>query len=211
MKNGSYSFDVMMKENMLDDVVLNMGGMHNVENAVAAISIASSLGIANDKIKKSVESFRGVKRRFEYVVKNQRVVYIDDYAHHPEELRALINSARALFHEKKCTVIFQPHLYTRTRDLAPGFSEVLNLADNLILLPIYPARELPIQGVTSEMILDKMNHSNGKVLTKDEVLKYIEKDFSKNLDKEFGEVLITAGAGDIDLLVNPIKQMLEKI
>ena len=125
MMNGSYEFDVMMKENKIENVVLHMGGMHNVENAVAAITVASSLEIENDKIKAAVENFKGVKRRFEYIIKNDRIVFIDDYAHHPEELRALINGAKTLFRQKKCTVIFQPHLYTRTRDLADGFAEVL--------------------------------------------------------------------------------------
>lgn len=209
MMNGSYEFDVMLKDNMLDNVVLNMGGMHNVENAVAAISVASSLGIENSKIKTAVGNFKGVKRRFEYIIKNQQLVFIDDYAHHPEELRALITGARTLFKEKKCTVIFQPHLYTRTRDLADGFAEVLALAHEVILLPIYPARELPIEGVSSEMILDKMKGDNKRVLDKKELLSWAKNDFSKNRDKDFGEVLVTAGAGDIDTLVEPLKEILK--
>ncbi len=205
MMNGSYEFDVVMKNNMLKNVKLNMGGMHNVENAIAAIVVASSLEIENDKIKAAVESFKGVKRRFEYVIKNDRLVFIDDYAHHPEELRALINGAKTLFRQKKCTVIFQPHLYTRTRDLADGFAEVLDLADEVILLPIYPARELPIEGVNSEMILEKMNSERKRVLTSEELMNWIKNDFAKTLNKEFGEILITAGAGDIDMLIEPIK------
>ncbi|MBL7749838.1 MAG: UDP-N-acetylmuramate--L-alanine ligase, partial [Chitinophagaceae bacterium] len=144
MKSGSYTFDVVMKDNRLNDVVLNMGGMHNVENITAAIAVASSLGIENEKIKSAVENFRGVKRRFEYIIKTDNQVFIDDYAHHPEELRALITGAKSLFAGKTCTVIFQPHLFTRTRDHADGFAEVLDLADRVVLLPIYPARELPI-------------------------------------------------------------------
>jgi UDP-N-acetylmuramate--alanine ligase len=211
MMNGSYEFDVMMKDNMLENVKLNMGGMHNVENAVAAIAVASSLEIENDKIKAAVESFKGVKRRFEYVIKNDRLVFIDDYAHHPEELRALINGAKTLFRQKKCTVIFHPHLYTRTRDLADGFAEVLDLADEVILLPIYPARELPIEGVSSEMILEKMNIERKRVMTGEELMNWIKNDFAKTLNKEFGEILITAGAGDIDMLVEPIKNELKDI
>ena len=218
MKNGSYEFDVVIKDNKLGDVILNMGGMHNVENAVAAIAVASSLEIENDKIRAAVESFKGVKRRFEYIIKNERIVFIDDYAHHPEELRALILGAKTLFRQKKCTIIFQPHLYTRTRDLANGFAEVLDLADEVVLLPIYPARELPIEGVSSEMILEKMKNENvsagahgNKVLSKEALLKWIRNDYVKNLDTEFGQVLITAGAGDIDLMVEPIKEILEKI
>ncbi len=211
MKNGSYEFDVTIKDNKLEDVVLNMGGMHNVENAVAAITVASSLEIANDKIRAAVQSFKGVKRRFEYIIKNERIVFIDDYAHHPEELRALIQGAKTLFRQKKCTIIFQPHLYTRTRDLANGFAEVLDLADEVILLPIYPARELPIEGVNSEMILKKMKIENKKVMSKDELLKWIKSEYVKNVNTEFGQVLITAGAGDIDMVVEPIKEILEKI
>lgn len=218
MDHGSYEFDVIVsartpseKDIMLDNVKLNMGGMHNVENAVAAIAVASSLGIENDKIKAAVENFRGVKRRFEYIIKNDRIVFVDDYAHHPEELRALINGAKTLFRQKKCTVIFQPHLYTRTRDLADGFAEVLDLADEVILLPIYPARELPIAGVSSEMILEKMQNEDKRVLAKDKATGWMESVYKKGLNREFGEVLITAGAGDIDMLVEPIRKILKEV
>ena len=208
MINGGYEFDVIMKGNKVENVVLNIGGMHNVENAIAAIAVTSSLEIENDKIKKAVESFKGVKGRFEYIIKDEKLVFIDDYAHHPEELRALINGAKSLFKQKKCTVIFQPHLYTRTRDLADGFAEVLDMADEVILLPIYPARELPIEGVNSEMILHKMKNDNKKVMTKEQLMNWIKNDNKKNINKEFGEILITAGAGDIDMLVEPIKEIL---
>jgi UDP-N-acetylmuramate--alanine ligase len=225
MLNGSYEFDVMMKDNVIENVKLNMGGMHNVENAIAAIAVASSLEIENEKIKAAVENFRGVKRRFEYIIPpvggdsplrlgrgaGGEVVFIDDYAHHPEELRALINGAKSLFRQRKCTVIFQPHLYSRTRDLADGFAEVLDLADEIVLLPIYPARELPVAGVSSKMILEKMKIENKRVMTKDELLNWIKNNYSKTLNKEFGEVLITAGAGDIDMLVEPIKNELREI
>jgi UDP-N-acetylmuramate--alanine ligase len=202
--NGSYVFDVIIKERTIEKVKLHVGGMHNVENAIAAITVASSLNIDEEKIKAAVEDFKGVKRRFEYIIKTDDLIFIDDYAHHPEELRALISGAKSLFSEKKCTVIFQPHLYTRTRDLADGFAEVLDMADEVILLPIYPARELPIAGVSSEMILDKMKSKNKRVLNKEELTDWIKKDFKK---KE--KVLVTAGAGDIDLLVEPIKQILK--
>jgi UDP-N-acetylmuramate--alanine ligase len=210
MMNGSYEFDVMMKDNMLDNVVLNMGGMHNVENVLAAITVASSLGIENEKIKKAVESFKGVKRRFEYIIKNENLVFIDDYAHHPEELRALINGAKTLFKQRKCTVIFQPHLFTRTRDFADGFAEVLDMADEVVLLPIYPARELPIEGVTSQLLLDKMKNKSKSVKTKEEILNWIENEYAGNIDKEFGNVLITAGAGDIDTIVPKIKKIISE-
>src|SRR4029079_8697823 len=208
MNNGSYEFDVVVKDSKLEDVILNMGGMHNVENAVAAITVASSLEIENDKIKAAVGSFKGVKRRFEYIIKNGRIVFIDDYAHHPEELRALIQGTTTLFRQKKCTIIFQPHLYTRTRDLANGFAEVLDMTDEVILLPIYPARELPIEGVSSEMILNRMKNDQKRVMTKEQFMNWIKNDYVKKIDMEFGEVLITAGAGDIDMLIEPIKKIL---
>jgi UDP-N-acetylmuramate--alanine ligase len=209
MMNGSYEFDVIMMDNKIENVVLHMGGMHNVENVIAAIAAASSLGIENEKIKAAVESFRGVKRRFEYIIKTNSLVYIDDYAHHPEELRALINGAKTLFKQRKCTVIFQPHLYSRTRDFADGFAEVLDMADEVILLPIYPARELPIEGVTSQMILDKMSNAVRSVKTKEEVMDWIKNEYAGNISKEFGNILITAGAGDIDVLVGRIKENLD--
>jgi len=208
MMDGSYEFDVMMDDNMLDNVVLHMGGMHNVENIVAAVAAASSLGIENKKIKAAVASFRGVKRRFEYIIKTKDQVFIDDYAHHPEELRALISGAKTLFKQRKCTIIFQPHLYTRTRDFADGFAEALDLADEVILLPIYPARELPIQGVNSQMIRDKMKNATRSVQTKEELIDWIKNDYSKKMDKEFGNILITAGAGDIDTLIEKIKELM---
>lgn len=209
MMNGSYEFDVVMSDNKIDNVVLHMGGMHNVENVIAAIAAASSLGIENEKIRSAVESFRGVKRRFEYIIKTKNLVYIDDYAHHPEELRALINGAKTLFKARKCTVIFQPHLYSRTKDFADGFAEVLDMADEVILLPIYPARELPIEGVTSQMILDKMKKAARRVKEKEEVMNWIRNEYAGNIDKEFGNILITAGAGDIDVLVGRIKESLD--
>jgi len=211
MKNGSYEFDVQLKDNRIENVKLNMGGMHNVENAIAAIAVASSLEIDNDKIKAAVESFRGVKRRFEYIIKNDRIVFVDDYAHHPEELRALITGAKTLFEGKKCTVIFQPHLFSRTKDLADGFAEVLNLADEVILLPIYPARELPVEGVNSEMVLLRMQNDDRSVMAKSALLDWIKEEYAPTIDKEFGEILITAGAGDIDTLIEPIKNELNRI
>lgn len=200
MHNGGYEFDVMQQDWMIDNISMHIGGMHNVENAVVAITVAHLLGIDADKIRAAIANFKGIKRRFEYVVKNDRQVYIDDYAHHPEELRALITSAKALFPGKKCTVVFQPHLFTRTRDLADGFAESLSLADEVILLPIYPARELPIEGVSSEMIAAKMTVPV-KIIPKEEVVEYLK---AKDTP-----LLITAGAGDIDQLKEPIANELK--
>ncbi len=202
MDHGSYEFDVLMKDWMIDKVRLNMGGMHNVENAVVAITIARSLGIENEKIKKAVDDFKGVKRRFEYILRKDKQIFIDDYAHHPEELRALISGAKSLFPALKCTVIFQPHLFSRTRDFADGFAESLDLADEVMLLPVYPARELPIEGVSSELIFDKMKNSNKHLMSKEELMHWAK-------EKKEG-LLITAGAGDIDAMVLGIKNVLQK-
>jgi UDP-N-acetylmuramate--alanine ligase len=199
IKNGAYQFDVVNNFWIVKDMVLNMGGLHNIENVIAAIGVAKYLKIEDDKIKRAVSSFAGVKRRFEYVLKKDDLVFIDDYAHHPEELRALIEGAKNLFPTKKCTVIFQPHLFSRTKDLADGFAEVLSMADETILLPIYPARELPKEGVTSELILNKMTNAKKSIIEKNELLDYLK-------DSE-QQLLITAGAGDVDTLVLPIKNM----
>jgi UDP-N-acetylmuramate--alanine ligase len=201
MRHGSYEFDVMMKDFMLDSVQLNIGGMHNIENGIAAIGVAHYLGISSDKIKNAVADFKGVKRRFEYIIKTSERIFIDDYAHHPEELRALITSAKSLFPDKKCTVVFQPHLYSRTRDLANDFAEVLDLADEVILLPIYPARELPITGVDSKMIIDRMKNENKKLMSKEELRKWVERNRPT--------MLVAAGAGDIDREVEIFKQILQ--
>ena len=141
-----------------------------------------------------------MKRRFEYIIKNEKVIFIDDYAHHPRELNACITSVKALYPDKKITGIFQPHLFSRTRDFADGFAKSLELLDELILLEIYPARELPIEGVDSKMLLDKINLKNKALLSKDDTLKEISE---RKL-----EVLLTIGAGDIDKMVEPIKKKL---
>ncbi len=208
--NGSYSFDVVSsKDWTLKNVILNMGGLHNIENVLAAITVAHHLKIEDDKIVKAVASFKGVKRRFEYVVKTDKLVYIDDYAHHPEELRALITGAKKLFGNKKIVVIFQPHLYSRTKDLADGFAEVLDMADEIILLPIYPARELPMEGVSSEMITERMSNEYKMVLSKDDLLKHLEQEKDAHVEEGFeGTVIISAGAGDIDRLIEPIKKIM---
>jgi UDP-N-acetylmuramate--alanine ligase len=219
MQHGTYTFDVQVKDWKLTNVVLNMGGLHNIENVIAAIAIAHRLGINDEKIKAAVEAFRGVRRRFEYVLKTPPppegvggrpgLTFVDDYAHHPEELRALITGARGLFGNMKCTVIFQPHLFTRTRDLATEFAEVLDMADEVVLLPIYPARELPIEGITSNTILDKMKNPNKQVLSKEQLLQWVKDKKSASTKSGNGWLLIAAGAGDIDTLIQPIKEIIE--
>ena len=209
---GGYVFNVngLMA---LSNVELRIGGMHNVENSLVAMAAASELGVDWEEIKHAVAAFKGVKRRFEYVIPPVKKlkggyvepVLIDDYAHHPEELRALLTSVRALFPQRIVTVVFQPHLFTRTRDLAGGFAEVLSMADRVILLPIYPARELPIDGVTSEMILRKVDNDDKMMMNKEELLNWMK---GHELNKEFGEAIVMAGAGDIDSLVKPVKEIL---
>jgi UDP-N-acetylmuramate--alanine ligase len=199
VENEAYVFDVVGKDWMLTDVMLEMGGLHNIENCIAAISVANQLGIEDEKVKDAVKDFRGVKRRFEYILKEDEHVLIDDYAHHPEELRALINGVKSIF-KKRLVIIFQPHLYTRTQDQADGFAEVLDMADEVILLPIYPARELPIEGVNSEMILQRMTLKHKQVLSKDDMLQWV--------GENQPELLVMAGAGDIDVLVDPVKEVL---
>lgn len=207
---GSYHFDIVTPKGIVSDLTLHMGGLHNVENMVVAVTIANELGIEHDLIRKAVESYKGVKRRFEYIVKEKAEtgpVFIDDYAHHPEELRALIDGARKLFPDLKCTVIFQPHLFTRTRDLAEGFAKSLDMADEVVILPIYPARELPIPGVTSDLILERMKNRNKQLVEKEDVAKFVEGLLKYGSN---GQLIITAGAGDIDTKVLQIKELVEK-
>jgi UDP-N-acetylmuramate--alanine ligase len=200
MVGGGYTFDVVNNYWTIKEVHLPMGGLHNVENVIAAIGVAKYLKIEDEKIKAAVSSFKGVKRRFEYIIKNEKQIFIDDYAHHPDELMALLTGAKKLFPDKKCTIIFQPHLFSRTKDFADGFAASLDRADEIILLPIYPARELPMEGVTSEMVLGKMKNKNRSVKSKDEIAEWVKKNKT--------ELLITAGAGDIDTLVEPIKNVI---
>ncbi|MEO8415147.1 MAG: UDP-N-acetylmuramate--L-alanine ligase [Ginsengibacter sp.] len=213
---GGYQFDIVTKNWTLEKIQLNMGGMHNIENAVGAIVIAHNLGIDNEKIKDAVTDFKGVKRRFEYIINplqndgvKSRIVFIDDYAHHPQELTALISGAKSLFSDRKCTIVFQPHLFSRTKDFAKDFAESLDQADEILILPIYPARELPVEGVTSNLILEEMKNKNARVVTKQELMKYIQEKYPATINKGTGgDVFITAGAGDIDQLVQPISEIL---
>lgn len=223
MRAGGYEFEVIAKEWEIKNVKLHMGGMHNVENTVGAIAIAVELGLNPLKIANAVGTFKGVKRRFEYIISpleaanhQHNVIYIDDYAHHPAELEALIRGAKSLFSFKKCTVIFQPHLFSRTKDLAEDFAKSLDLADEVLLLPVYPAREQPIEGVASDLILKKMENlpagrhgENASVVSKEGLLEYLKGTYLQTVDNSsFGQVLITAGAGDIDQLIQPVKEIL---
>ena len=200
--DGSYVFDLVHPNGVLKNVVLNMGGLHNVENAIAAIAIALCLGIEDAKIIAAVADFKGVKRRFEYKVKTANKVLIDDYAHHPEELSALISGVKSIFPNQKMVLVFQPHLYSRTQDQSAGFSATLDQADEVILLPIYPARELPIPGVTSDMLLAAMTIEKKQVMSKEQLMDWA----ASSEDK----LIVMAGAGDIDVCINQIQKILTK-
>ncbi len=202
IRDADFYFDVKSSLSSFSEAVLGIPGVHNIENAIAAIAVAQLLKIENSIIKDALQSFSGVKRRFDYHIKSNELVYIDDYAHHPEELKAAIGAAKALYPNQKVTGIFQPHLFTRTRDFADGFAESLDMLDECILLDIYPAREKPIPGITSQMLLDKMKSNSKKLVQKNEVLEFLKTHDTK--------VLMTLGAGDIDTLVEPIEKLLKE-
>ena len=201
-RDGAYHYDVHFTDHTIEGLTLHMGGLHNVENSLASIGIARKLGISDDAIRLAMADFRGVRRRFDYRLRNPRVTYIDDYAHHPQELRALITGVRDMFKGRRCTVVFQPHLFSRTRDFAGEFAESLDLADEVLLLPVYPAREEPMEGVDSRMIGTRMEEKHFYLDSLEAVLHW--------LDSNRVEVLVTAGAGDIDQLAEPITYLLRK-
>ena len=203
IKNGKQYFDIVTPQGTIDKIPLAVGGLHNIENTVAAAAIADIAGVSHQTIKHQLTSYKGVKRRFEYIVRTKHRIYIDDYAHHPQEIEACIASAKMLHPNKKICGIFQPHLYTRTRDFADEFAKSLEKLDHIILLDIYPARELPIEGVSSELLLNKINKSEKIVLKKEQLIDYL-----KIINPE---LLITMGAGDIDRLVGEIKKMVENL
>lgn len=199
--NGTILFDFVAPDGVVTDVELGVPVDINIENAVAAMAIARLNGVADDDMRRAMASFKGAKRRFEFWVKRDDRVMIDDYAHHPDELKASIRSVRALYPGRKLTVIFQPHLYSRTRDFAPQFAEALSMADQVILLDIYPARELPIPGVTSQLIFDRITCRDKELCLREKLLERIKE---CNFD-----ILLTMGAGDIDRLLPEIASIVE--
>jgi UDP-N-acetylmuramate--alanine ligase len=201
IKNGKQYFDAVTPHGIIEKISFAIDGLHNIENAIAAIAMADIAEVSHQTIKHQLTSYKGVKRRFEYVIRRKKIVYIDDYAHHPQEIEACIASAKMMYPNKKICGIFQPHLYSRTRDFADDFAQSLEELDHIILLDIYPARELPIEGVSSEMLLEKINKSNKILLKKEEIIPYLK---TINI-----EVLLTMGAGDIDRLVNDIKKIFD--
>ncbi|WP_159469168.1 UDP-N-acetylmuramate--L-alanine ligase [Dyadobacter sp. 3J3] len=201
IENARFVFDIVHPEGVIENVAMKIPGYHNIENSLAASAVALYLGVSSENIKGALESYKGVKRRFEYQVELPSKVYIDDYAHHPAEIEAFLSSVKALYPGRHVTGIFQPHLFTRTRDFADGFAASLSKVDRLLLLDIYPARELPIEGVNSDMLLDKVTITDKNLVSKKDVLDLLPK---LNTD-----IVVTIGAGDIDTLVEPIKILLQ--
>jgi UDP-N-acetylmuramate--alanine ligase len=197
IENGLYHFDLNYPSGKILNLVLGIPGLYNVENAIAALAAALLSGVTPEELSAGLSTFKGVKRRFDIRYNDSDLVYIDDYAHHPEEINACISSARAMFPGRKVTGIFQPHLYSRTRDFASEFAESLSKLDEVLLLPIYAARELPIPGTDSQMLLSLIRNENKYLIQKEDIPVYFT---GKNL-----EVVITMGAGDIDTLVNPLE------
>ena len=197
---GDLVFDFVAPDAVVRDVKLGVPVMINVENAVAAMAMAYLNGVTADEMRAAMASFAGVKRRFDFHIKRDDLVFIDDYAHHPMELKSCIESVRALYADKHICAVFQPHLYTRTRDFADDFARSLSLLDEVILLDIYPARELPIEGVTSQLLLDKITIPQKRICTKSGLVEYLR--------NHRQEVFLTIGAGDIDLMIPELKQVL---
>jgi UDP-N-acetylmuramate--alanine ligase len=203
LRNGdSYTFNLTTPGGTISNIQFRFPGIINIENAVAASAVALLCGASEDDLRKGLSSFTGVQRRFDVRINRPGLTYIDDYAHHPEEIRACITSVKEYFGGRKITGIFQPHLFSRTRDHAEGFAQILDMLDEVIILPVYAAREKPIEGVSSEIILGKMTINNKKLLEKTDIPGKLD---LKNID-----VLITIGAGDIDRLVEPIEDALNK-
>lgn len=200
-EGGFFEFNLVGYASEIEKIKLGVPGFHNMENAIAATIVAKHLGVDDASIKKALGSYTGVKRRFEFIIKRDDLVYIDDYAHHPTEITAFLSSLRAMYPGKKITAVFQPHLYSRTRDFAEGFSKSLSIADEVLLMDIYPARELPIPGVSSDMLFDAITSTVKVRCTKNDVVQRVE-----DMDVE---VIATIGAGDIDTCVGPLKELLE--
>jgi UDP-N-acetylmuramate--alanine ligase len=200
IENARFVFDIVHPQGTIEEIRMTVPGYHNVENAVAASAVALQLGVSPEHIRSGLGTYRGVKRRFEYWIETEKKILIDDYAHHPTEIEAFLQSVRALYPGRHITAIFQPHLYSRTRDFADEFAASLSRADRLLLLDIYPARELPIEGITSKMLLDNVTIQDKVLLSKEDLLLIL-----KTLPTD---IVVTLGAGDIDKLVGVIKEIL---
>ncbi|MBC3786110.1 UDP-N-acetylmuramate--L-alanine ligase [Spirosoma utsteinense] len=201
IEDATFVFDLVYESGVICDIKLTVPGFHNVENAVVAGAVALELGVSPEAIRLALNSYRGVRRRFEYVLKTDQAVLIDDYAHHPTEVMAFLSSVKALYPDRELTAIFQPHLFSRTRDFAEGFAESLSIADHVLLLDIYPARELPMEGVTSDLIFQDVRSKTKKQCTKAELTDVVR--------RMKPSLLVTIGAGDIDKLLPTLKTVLE--
>jgi UDP-N-acetylmuramate--alanine ligase len=202
VSNGTYFFDLRTPAGFINELTVGIPGRFNLENAIAALSVAHRMGIAEEVRRDSLKSYRGVQRRFDLHCKRPGFVYMDDYAHHPEELKACIGAIKEVYPDKKITGVFQPHLFSRTRDFADAFARSLELLDEIILLDIYPARETPIEGIDSAMLLNKIRSKNKTLCTKENLV--------EELIVRKPEVLLTLGAGDIDQMVSPVIKAFEK-
>ncbi|MEO6347684.1 MAG: UDP-N-acetylmuramate--L-alanine ligase [Aquaticitalea sp.] len=199
--NGSYEFDVKTPTQTLNNFKFNLPGRHNLSNALIALAMSVEYGIPQQQLAKALASYKGVKRRFTYQIKTDDLVFIDDYAHHPEEINAVHQAVREMYPNKKVLAIFQPHLFSRTKDFADDFAKSLSQFDEILLLEIYPARELPMEGITSDWLLNKINNPNKKLVEKSDLI--------KNIQQSHAQVILTIGAGDIGEEVKHIKQALK--
>lgn len=197
VENGRFYFDLVYPQGRIDNIASAMPGKHNIENAVAAAALALNYGLTEEQVKTGIGNFKGIKRRFEYHIESKHTIYIDDYAHHPKELQALQEALRQLYPEKKITAIFQPHLYSRTRDFMEAFAEALSAFDRVILMDIYPARERPIPGITSAALKEQIKETPVELMGRQEIL--------DRFKDEKPALLLTVGAGDIDQLIQPLK------
>ena len=197
---GKYVFDLIYNKITIENISIKVPGVHYIENALAASLIAFELGVEPEMIKKGIETFEGVVRRFDYRIVTENLIFIDDYAHHPDEIKVTVDAVKKLYPGKRITGVFQPHLFSRTKDFADGFAESLEKLDEIILLDIYPAREKPVEGVTSEIILEKIKTGNKRLIKKEELTEYLKNNRP--------EVLLTIGAGDIGLMLNEIEKVL---
>ena len=198
INDGFFIFDLYAENSSFRSLTLGVPGFYNIENALAALAVSAHLGVSPEKAEHSLRSFAGVKRRFEFIIRSNKLVFIDDYAHHPAEIESFLISVRELFRNSQITAIFQPHLFSRTRDFADDFGKSLSLADRVILMEIYPAREEPIEGVNSAMLLEKVSCQNKELWSAGKIL--------SDLRAEDLEVVVTIGAGDIDKIVQPLKE-----
>ncbi|WP_299453552.1 UDP-N-acetylmuramate--L-alanine ligase [uncultured Microscilla sp.] len=198
----AFYFDFNTEDITIQNIKIKVPGYHNIINATVAIAVALELGIDPQQIRDALAVYKGVKRRFEYILQHKNIIYIDDYAHHPTEIEVFLKSVKAMYPNKKITAIFQPHLFTRTRDFLDGFAKSLSLTDQLVLLDIYPAREQPIQGITSQLILDKVTIKDKTLCGKNELYDFLQKNDT--------EVVLTIGAGDIGAMVDKIGALLNE-